>query len=250
LAHPKRHAYSLASLSKCTTGAAVIPTELIIAMRDELKIETIITAYGLSESCGLSTMCRIGDAPETIAKTSGRAIPGVEVRCADTEGNTVPHGEQGEILVRGFNVMRGYLDNPAATAESIDDEGWLHTGDVGRMDEEGNLTITDRLKDMYISGGFNCYPAEIENALLRHDDIVQCAVIGYPDERMGEVGWAFLVLRDGVEESTETYLAYAKNSMANYKAPRRVVICESLPMNASGKVLKPTLRQWALEGQF
>ena len=250
LAHPKRHEYSLASLTKCTTGAAVIPTELIIAMRDELKIETIITAYGLSESCGLSTMCRIGDDPETIAKTSGRAIPGVEVRCADPEGNTVACGEQGEILVRGFNVMRGYLDNPAATAESIDDEGWLHTGDLGRMDEEGNLTITDRLKDMYISGGFNCYPAEIENALLRHHDIVQCAVIGYPDERMGEVGWAFLVLREGIKEPSETYLAYAKNTMANYKAPRKVVICDSLPMNASGKVLKPTLRQWALEGKF
>ena len=248
LAHPNRSKYSLASLTKCTTGAAVIPTELIIAMRDELKISTIITAYGLSESCGLATMCRQGDAPDTIAKTSGRAIPAVEVRCVDEQGNEVAAGEQGEIVIRGFNVMQGYLDNPEATAETIDTEGWLHTGDVGRMDEEGNLTITDRLKDMYISGGFNCYPAEIESTLLRHADVVQAAVIGYPDERMGEVGWAFVTLKQGATSNAAEISAWARDNMANYKAPRKIIILDALPLNASGKVLKPTLRQGALDG--
>jgi len=246
LAHPNRDKYSLASLTKCTTGAAVIPTELIVAMRDELKIDTIITAYGLSESSGLATMCRQGDAPEIIARSSGRPIPGVEVRCIDANGNPVATGEQGEIVVRGFNVMRGYLDNPAATAEAIDPDGWLHTGDIGRMDAEGNLTITDRLKDMYISGGFNCYPAEIESHLLKHPDVVQCAVIGQPDPRMGEVGCAFVVLTEAAQTTEAELHAWARESMANFKVPRTLIMVDALPLNASGKVIKPTLRQWAL----
>ncbi|MDG0980851.1 MAG: FadD3 family acyl-CoA ligase [Halieaceae bacterium] len=250
LAHPNRSKYSLSSLTKCTTGAAVIPTELIVAMRDELKISTIITAYGLSESCGLATMCRQGDAPDIIAKTSGRAIPGVDVRCVDEQGNEVARGEQGEIVIRGFNVMQGYLDNPEATLETIDADGWLHTGDVGRMDEAGNLTITDRLKDMYISGGFNCYPAEIESTLLRHADVVQAAVIGYPDERMGEVGWAFVTLKTGSAVTADQISTWARDNMANYKAPKKLVIVDALPLNASGKVVKPTLRQGALDGTF
>lgn len=245
LAHPNRHQYTLASLTKCTTGAAVIPTELIVAMRDELKIKTIITAYGLSESSGLATMCRQGDTPEVIASSSGRAIPGVEVRCIDPEGNPVNTGEQGEIVIRGFNVMQGYLDNPQATAEAIDHHGWLHTGDIGRMDAAGNLTITDRLKDMYISGGFNCYPAEIESHLLRHPDVIQCAVIGQPDVRMGEVGCAFVVRRAGAEISESELHAWARGAMANFKVPRTIIFVDALPLNASGKVVKPTLRQWA-----
>ena len=133
-------------------------------------------------------MCRFDDDPETIATTSGRAIPDVEVRCVDPAGAEVPRGKPGEIVVRGYNVMHGYFDDPAATAEAIDADGWLHTGDIGVMDERGYLRITDRMKDMFIVGGFNCYPAEIESMLREHPEVAQVAVIGVPDERLGEVG--------------------------------------------------------------
>src|SRR4030095_1866309 len=133
LAHPDRQAHDLSSLRRAVTGAAVIPVELIHRMRREMTIETIITAYGLTESTGVVSMCRPEDDPETIANTSGRAIPDVEVRCVDAEGREVPRGQAGESVVRGYNVMQGYFDDPAATAEAIDADGWLHTGDVGVM---------------------------------------------------------------------------------------------------------------------
>ena len=167
------------------TGAAPVPVELVRRMREELGFEIVVTAYGLTESSGTVTMCLPTDDAETISTTSGRAIPGVEVRCVGGDGREVPRGEAGEIHVRGFNVMRGYLDDPEETAKAIDAEGWLHTGDVGVMDERGYLRITDRIKDMFIVGGFNCYPAEIENLMYRHGGIAQVAVVGVPDERHG-----------------------------------------------------------------
>lgn len=243
LAHPELATSDLSSLIKATTGAAVIPTQLIVDMRNILGIDTVITAYGLSESCGLVTMCRSGDDPEIIAGTSGRAIPGVELGIMAADGSLLPPGESGEIVVRGFNVMQGYLDNPTATAETIDNNGWLHTGDIGHTDADGNLSITDRLKDMYISGGFNCYPAEIEKQLLGHPDIVQAAVIGVPDIRMGEVGAAFIVLTANSESDSATLDAWCREHIANYKVPRHIEIVDALPLNASGKVLKTELRK-------
>ena len=142
-------------------------------------------------------MCRFDDDPETIATTSGRAIPDIEVRCVDRDGSEVPRGQPGEVVVRGYNVMQGYFEDPAATAQAIDGEGWLHTGDIGVMDERGYLRITDRIKDMFITGGFNCYPAEIESLMHAHEAIAQVAVIGVPDERQGEVGMAYVVPRPG-----------------------------------------------------
>ena len=147
------------------TGAAVVPVELVEALWSDLGIETVLTAYGLTEATGTVTMCRRGDSAEVIAGTSGRAIPDVEVRIVDGDGAELPRGEAGEIVVRGYNVMRGYFNDAEATDEAIDIDGWLHTGDVGVMDDAGNVTITDRLKDMYVSGGFNVYPAEVEAVL-------------------------------------------------------------------------------------
>jgi acyl-CoA synthetase (AMP-forming)/AMP-acid ligase II len=167
----------------------------------------------------------------------------VEVRCADASGLTVPPGEPGEVLVRGYNVMRGYFEDPRATAEAIDADGWLHTGDVGVLDERGYLRITDRMKDVFIVGGFNCYPAEIEKLLSEHPAIAQVAVVGVPDERLGEVGKAFVVLRPGAQTSPEALLAWARENMANYKVPRSVQIVAQLPVNAAGKVQKFTLRE-------
>jgi acyl-CoA synthetase (AMP-forming)/AMP-acid ligase II len=244
--HPDRGRYDLSSLRLAVTGAAAIPVELVRRMRDELGFETVITGYGLTEASGIVTMCRHDDDPETIATTSGRAIPGVEVRCVDEQGREVARGEPGEVVVRGYNVMKGYFEEPAETAAAVDAEGWLHTGDVGVMDVRGYLRITDRKKDMFIMGGFNCYPAEIESLLFEHPEIAQAAVIGVPDERMGEVGMAFVVPRPGAQPKPEAIIAWCREHMANYKVPRRVEIVDSLPHNAAGKVQKFVLRERAL----
>jgi len=245
LAHPDRHSYNLSSLRLAVTGAAVIPVELVRRMRDELSFETVITGYGLTETCGIVSMCRFDDDPETIATTSGRAIPGVDVRCADERGHEVPRGTPGEVLVRGYNVMRGYFDDPAATAETIDADGWLHTGDIAVMDSRGYLRITDRIKDMFINGGFNCYPAEIETILREHPEVAQVAVIGVPDERLGEVGMAFVVPAPGTDPKPDAIIAWCKSNMANYKVPRYIELLDALPMNAMGKVTKFVLRDLA-----
>jgi acyl-CoA synthetase (AMP-forming)/AMP-acid ligase II len=247
LDHPDRTAHDLSSLRLAVTGAAVIPVELIHRMRRELTFDTIITGYGLTESTGIATMCRYDDDPETIATTSGRAIPGVEVRVVDDAGAEVPRGEPGEIVIRGYNVMQGYYDEPDETAAAVDGDGWLHTGDVGVMDERGYVRITDRKKDLFIVGGFNAYPAEIENAMLGHDSIAQVAVVGVPDERMGEVGLAFVVLRPGQEASADEIVAWCRERMANYKVPRHVEVVDALPLNAMGKVLKYQLREQGTE---
>ena len=243
LGHPRLGEHDLSSLRLAVTGAAVIPTELIARMRRELGFETVITGYGLTEACGIATMCRDGDDNATIAGTSGRAIPGVEVRVVDGDGDETEAGEPGEVVVRGYNVMRGYLDDPEQTAATIDAGGWLHTGDIGVMDDAGNLRITDRLKDMFIMGGFNCYPAEIERVLLQRPDIVQAAVIGVPDARMGEVGMAFVLPRQGATIEADELLSWCRPRMANFKVPRHVRVVDALPMNATGKVQKFALRE-------
>jgi len=246
LMHPDRARYDLSTLRLAVTGAAAIPVELVRRMRDELGFETVITGYGLTEASGIVTMCRHDDDPETIATTSGRAIPGVEVHCVDESGQEVPRGEPGEVVVRGYNVMQGYFEDEAETAATIDAEGWLHTGDIGVMDERGYLRITDRKKDMFIMGGFNCYPAEIEGLLFEHPQVAQVAVIGIPDERMGEVGMAFVVPMPGTLPKPDEIVAWCREHMANYKVPRRVEIVDALPMNPAGKVQKFVLRERAL----
>jgi HIP---CoA ligase len=253
LADPRRAEHDLSSLRLGVTGAAVVPVELVQSMRHELGFDTVLTAYGLTESCGTVTMCRRRDPPEIVASTSGRAIPGVEVR-AVAEGKEVPAGEPGEILVRGYTVMSGYWGNEDATAEAIDADGWLHTGDVGVIDDAGNVTITDRVKDMYVVGGFNAYPAEIEAVLRGHESVDQVAVVGVPDERMGEVGCAYVVPAAAAgadperEELGRAILSWSRRAMANYKVPRSVVLVDALPVNASGKVLKRELRRRHADG--
>jgi acyl-CoA synthetase (AMP-forming)/AMP-acid ligase II len=243
LARPDLTNFDLSSLRLAVTGAAVIPVELIHRMRHELHIETVITGYGLTEGTGVSTMCRVGDDPETIATTSGRAVPGVDVRVVDDAGGEVARGAPGEVVVRGYTVMQGYFGDPAETTATIDDGGWLHTGDIGVMDERGYLRITDRKKDMFIVGGFNAYPAEIESVLLQHPAIVQAAVVGAPDERLGEVGVAFVVSRSGSTLVPDELIEWSRERMANYKVPRQVILVDALPMNATGKVLKFRLRE-------
>jgi acyl-CoA synthetase (AMP-forming)/AMP-acid ligase II len=245
LSDPRRSDHDLSSLRLGVTGAAVVPVELVKAMSDELGFSTVLTAYGLTESCGTVTMCRRSDPPEIVAATSGRAIPGLEVRAVSRDGLPVAPGEPGEIVVRGYTVMSGYWHNDEATKEAIDAEGWLHTGDIGVMDEAGNVTITDRVKDMYVVGGFNAYPAEIEAILRGHEAVAQVAVVGVPDERMGEVGCAYVVPATDADpdELGGAILSWSRDVMANYKVPRGIVFVEALPVNASGKVLKRELRE-------
>ncbi|MFD4462294.1 FadD3 family acyl-CoA ligase [Nocardia sp. NPDC058480] len=233
LSHPQRAERDLTSLRVAVTGAATVPVVLIERMRDDLAFEVVITAYGLSESSGFGTMCRPSDDAKTIANTCGGPIAGFELRLS----------EAGEVLLRGPNVMIGYLDDPEATAEAIDADGWLHTGDIGIVDERGYLKITDRLKDMYITGGFNVYPAEIEQTLARLDGVAESAVIGVPDERMGEVGKAVVVRKAGSALTADEVIAFAASTLANFKVPRLVEFRDQLPYSAAGKVLKRELRE-------
>ncbi|MEV0688076.1 FadD3 family acyl-CoA ligase [Nocardia sp. NPDC050378] len=233
LDHPDRGERDLSSLRVAVTGAATVPVVLIERMRDDLDFEVVITAYGLSETAGFGTMCAPDDDAETIANTCGKPIAGFELRLADN----------GEVLLRGPNVMLGYLDDPEATAEAIDPDGWLHTGDIGVVDERGYLKITDRLKDMYITGGFNVYPAEIEQTLARLDGVAESAVIGVPDERMGEVGKAFVVRKPDSTLTADDVIAHVGAHLANFKVPRSVEFRDRLPYSAAGKVLKRELRE-------
>ncbi|WP_374524004.1 FadD3 family acyl-CoA ligase [Sphingopyxis sp.] len=241
LAGPWRD-HDLSSLRVSITGAASVPVTLIEEMRGALGIDVVLTAYGLTETCGVVTMCSADDDAETVANTAGRPLDGIDIRLVDGEGRDVAAGEAGELLVRGPNVMQGYFNDPAATAAAIDADGWLRTGDIAVRDTRGNVKITDRAKDIFIVGGFNAYPAEIEGLLAAHPAVLQSAVIGVPDERLGEVPMAFVVLRPGAAASAEEIIAWCRDNMANYKVPRRVEILDALPMNAAGKVQKFLIR--------
>ena len=246
LDHPGRDDHDLSSLRVAVTGAADIPVELIRRIDDELPFSSIITGYGLTEA-GTAAATSPGDDVETIATTVGRPRPGFELRIVDGQGTDAAAGTAGEILLRGGSIMSHYLDDPAATAEVLSPEGWLSTGDLGVVDPSGCLRIVGRSKDMFIVGGFNAYPAEIENLLLGHPDIQQAAVIGIPDERLGEVGMAFVVLGPGASTTSDEIIAWGREQMANYKAPRRVEIVDDLPLNATGKVMKEDLRARAAQ---
>ena len=245
LNHPGFDAERAATLRLAVTGAAVVPVELVERMRNELGFDTVVTAYGMTEASGCATICRREDSAETISTTSGRAFPGMEVQVVGDDGAPLPAGEAGEVWVRGYNVMTGYFNDPEQTAETLTPDGWLRTGDVGVMTEDGYLTITDRKKDMFIVGGFNAYPAEIERLLLGHPEVAQAAVVGVPDERMGEVGYAFVLPTHGSAPDPAEIVAWSKEHMANFKAPRYVEVVDALPLNASGKVLKFELRERA-----
>ena len=242
LDHPERAAADLSSLRLAVTGAATVPVALIERMRRELSFEAVLTAYGLTEAV-VATMCHPGDDPQTVATTSGRAAAGFEVRICGPDGDEAKQGDPGEILLRGPNLMLGYLDDPAATSAAVDTEGWLHTGDIGRLDADGYLTITDRLKDMYICGGFNVYPAEVEQVLARLDGVAESAVIGVPDTRLGEVGRAYVVTRPGRALDEPAVLGFCRERLAGYKVPREVVFRDDLPRTPAGKPLKRVLRE-------
>jgi acyl-CoA synthetase (AMP-forming)/AMP-acid ligase II len=241
LDHPRRDERDLRALQHAFVGAATIPAVLVGRLRDELGIGSVLSAYGLTENHALCTATAPDDPPEVVATTVGRPLPEIEVRVVDDDGDDVAPGADGEILIGGPFHMSGYYDEPEATAATFVD-GWLHTGDVGALDERGYLRITDRKKDLFIVGGFNVAPAEVEKALVGLAGVAQAAVVGMPDDYFGEVGAAFVVLRDGARLTADDVVAYAREHLANYKVPRRVEIVEAFPLNATGKVLKQELR--------
>lgn len=242
LQHPKLAEFDRSSLRLGVTGGAVVPATLIRRMREDLGFVAVVNGYGLTECGGYGTMCSDKDDDEQIANTAGKAFPDTEVRIMSEDGKLLPDGQPGEIVIRGYLVMKGYFNDAESTAKTIDADGWLHTGDIGYFDENGDLRIEDRLKDMYITGGFNCYPAEIERLMSAHPSIGQIAVIGVPDERMGEVGKAFVVLRPGASATEDDLIAWAREHIANFKVPRFIEFREALPTSPQGKVLKTELR--------
>lgn len=244
LAHPARKSYDLSSLRLGVTGAASVPVTLVEAMRGELGFEVVVTAYGLTESCGVVSICRQDDPPEVVATTSGKAIAGVEVKCVDpATAQEVARGLEGEIWVRGYNVMKGYFEMPEASQQAITSDGWLRTGDIGVMDNNDYLRITDRLKDMYIMNGENVYPAEVEQTIFALEQVAQVAVVGVAKLPQGEVGVAFVV--PNAEISEQSIIDYCQQNLASYKVPFKVFFVEVLPLNAAGKVLKNQLREQA-----
>jgi acyl-CoA synthetase (AMP-forming)/AMP-acid ligase II len=242
--HPRRGEFDLSSLRFATAGAATVPENLFEQMRDVLGFETAAQAYGLTE-CMVATQSRPGEDPRHIAQTTGPAIPGIEIRIMTPEGTDAGVDTDGEIWLRGEYVMLGYFEDPAATAAAIDPEGWLHTGDIGRLDEHGCLQITDRIKDMFTVGGFNVYPAELEKALTAHPDVIDAAVIGIDDDRLGSIPRGYVVLRGGSGATPEEILEWCRERLANFKVPRQIVITDEFPRNAAGKILKTALREEA-----
>lgn len=243
LAHPGWRDWDLSSLRFLSTGATIVPIELMKRLQAETTVEEITTGYGMTECCGSATHTRPGDPMERVAYTVGTAIEGTEIRIAGPDGRSLPVGEPGEVLIRDDKLLIEYLDNPEATRATLDSDGLLHSGDVGILDADGYLKLTDRLKDMYIVGGFNVYPAEIEKQIGSLPGLHQAAIVGVPDQRLGEVGHAFIVRSAGSTLTSDEVIAWCKANLANYKVPRGVTFLDALPMNSTGKVIKFALKE-------
>ncbi len=229
----------LDSLRVVGTGGTTIDPAMIAAVRSELGAGVIYAGYGLTECCGTAAMICPDDPHGMVIVSSGRAISGTELEAMGSDSTILPRGQEGELVTRGYHVMQGYFEDPAATAAAIDAAGWLHTGDLGVVDEAGFVRITGRAKEMFIVGGFNCYPAEIENLMQAHRAVREVAVIGVADERMGEIGKAFVVWDTAQgDPDMAALIAWCREQMANYKVPRTITFVESLPRNAMGKVEK------------
>jgi len=213
-----------------------------------MHMTEITIVYGQTEASPGCTQTRTHDSLEKRVSTVGRALPGVECKIKDPEtGKDLPAGKQGEFLARGYNVMKGYYNMPEATAAAIDDDGWLHTGDLAVKDEEGYYKITGRIKDMIIRGGENIYPKEIEEFLYTHPDIRDVQVVGVPDKVYGEVVMAAIILKDNAKVTEEEVKDFVKNNMAKHKTPKYVKFVDSFPMTASGKIQKFKIRDLAID---
>jgi len=238
--------YDVSSLRTGIMAGAPCPVEVMRGTMEELRCNVSI-AYGLTEASPVITMTRFDDTLERRVETVGRPLPGIEIKIADDTHNPLPPDEMGELACRGYNVMLGYYGMPEMTAEVIDDAGWLYSGDLATMDENGYAKIVGRKKDMLITGGFNVYPAEIEEYLFTHPKVQNVSVVGVADDVMGEVAIAYVIPRDGVTLDPQEIVDYCAGTIANFKVPRYVEIVEQFPMTQSGKVQKFLLRETADE---
>ena len=234
LNHPQSDGMDASSLRVCASGGSAMPLEVMKSFEDKFGC-MILEGYGLSETSPVASF----NMPDRERKpgTIGLAIPGCEMRCVDLDGNEVPVGEVGEIAIRGDNVMKGYWHNPEATAEAIPD-GWFRSGDLATMDDEGYFTIVDRKKDMILRGGMNVYPREVEEVVYAHPDVLEVAVVGIPDELLGEQVGAAVALREGATATPEDIIAFTKERIAAYKYPRKIWAVEALPKGPTGKILR------------
>jgi long-chain acyl-CoA synthetase len=243
LNHPGADKYDLGKIASnlrlCASGGAAMPVEVMKAFEEKFNV-TILEGYGLSETSPVASFNRA----DRVRKPGSIGLPvwGVDLKIFDELDSEVAPGELGEIVIRGHNVMKGYYKRPQATADAFR-KGWFHTGDIGRIDEDGYIYIVDRVKDMVIRGGFNVYPREVEEVLMSHPAISLAAVIGVPNEKLGEEVKAFVVLKEGAELTEQELIAWSKENMADYKYPRMVEFRDTLPMNATGKILKIELRE-------
>jgi long-chain acyl-CoA synthetase len=235
LNHRDRQTYDVSSLRYCLSGGAALPVEVLHGFEREFGC-IVLEGYGLSETSPVA--CFNHADRERKPGSIGTPIAGVEMRVVDDERHEVPPGEAGEIAIRGHNVMKGYLNQPEATAEAIDADGWFYTGDIGRVDDEGRYYIVDRKKEMIIRGGYNVYPREIEEVLYGHPAVAETAVIGVPHPELGEEVGAAVRLKPGVDVDADELRAYAKANVAAYKYPRHVWIVDELPKGPTGKILK------------
>ncbi len=248
LNHPMFGMFDLSSLRTGIMAGAPCPIETMNEVMQKMNMSELIIVYGLTESSPGMTATRTHDSPQVRSTTVGKAYPAVEVKVADPEtGRELNHGEQGELCCRGYNVMKGYYKNEEATQKAIDSEGWLHSGDLGVMDENGYFRVTGRIKDMIIRGGENIYPREVENFLYTMPQIQAVEVAGVPSPKYGEQVGAFIKTRPGTELTEEDVMDFCRGKIARYKIPKYVFFVDDFPMTASGKIQKYKLRELSIE---
>lgn len=240
----------LGSVRMVVSGGAMVPPDLVRQVREAFDCD-FETVYGQTEASPIITQTAIDDALDDLCGTVGRALPDIEVSIRDLAGGEcAPIGQVGEICARGYGVMLGYNDNPEATAQAIDADGWLHTGDLGTMDERGYVRVTGRVKEMIIRGGENLFPAEIENILLEHPDVAEVAVVGAPDERWGEIVVCFVRLAAGAVLDPAALRAYCRANLSGPKTPAHWIAVTEWPLTGSGKIQKFVLRERFVAGEF
>jgi len=243
LEQPEFTSFDLSSLRTGVMAGSPCPIEIMKRVITDMHMTEVTICYGMTETSPVSLQSTTTDSIEKRVSTVGQIHPHVEVKIIDTEGHTVPHGEQGELCTRGYSVMQGYWADEALTAEAIDTDGWMHTGDLARMDSEGYVNITGRVKDMIIRGGENIYPREIEEFLYQHDAIQDVQVFGVPDEKYGEEVGCWIIPRKDVKLQENTVRSYCEGQIAHYKVPRHIRIVDEFPMTVTGKIQKFIMRE-------
>ncbi len=243
LDHPEFARFDLKSLRSGIMAGSPCPIEVMKRVQSQMNMSEVTIAYGMTETSPVSTQCATDDPVERRVSTVGQVLPHIEIKIVDSEGKAVPRGETGEFCTRGYSVMKGYWNDEAKTKEAVDDAGWMHTGDLAIMDEQGYVNIVGRLKDMVIRGGENVYPREIEEFLYRHPKVQDVQVIGVPDQKYGEEVCAWIKLRNGETATVEEIREFCKGQIAHYKIPRYIEFVPEFPMTITGKIQKFVMRE-------